>query len=258
MMSERSDHNFTASFRRRGGLTASLSRVFPWLSVLALLLLSLWLPNRVVLSADTDVHKAKVAAAMSAAPHFINGRWVGQDVDEPIPQSARDLLRPNAVFSRSYSAPGAPPMHVLIVHCGDARDMIGHYPPICYPSSGWVQSGAADTEHVLRVMGQEFAVREYVFTRPRDHLAEDVIRVFNTFILPDGVVTSRIGDINRQSERLALTIQGVAQVQLITSAAVPLADSLAAAKELLGGLGGVLQALRAQKEENREFQTSPL
>ena len=59
---------------------------------------------------------------------------------DEVPPEAQELLRPNAIFSRRFQRPGEIGVHVLVVHCSDARDMIGHYPPICYPSSGWVST----------------------------------------------------------------------------------------------------------------------
>jgi hypothetical protein len=221
----------------------------PWLSVMALLLLSWMLPNRTTFSPEAERHKAEVAAAMKSVPYFINYRWVGEDAAEQIPREAQELLRPNAILSRAYSSPGGPPVHILITHCGDARDMIGHFPPICYPSSGWIPRSAPFAgDHVLHAGGLELPVREYIFSRPRDRTREDVIRIFNAFILPDGRVTCHIDDINRQSERLAVSRLGVAQFQVITLAAVPLEEALTAAGELLGGMSELLEALNVGKE----------
>ena len=67
--------------------------------------------------------------------------------------------------------------------------------------------------------------------------------MFTAFVLPDGTVTREIDDINKQSERLAVTVQGVAQMQVVTPAAMPLDQALDAAQELLGGMDGLLHAL---------------
>ena len=83
-----------------------------------------------------------------------------------------------------------------------------------------------------------------MFSRPRSYAGEDVIRIFNAFILPDGRVTPQIDDIYRQSERLALSVQGVAQIQLITMAGMPADEAAACAEELLAGMGDLLNALQ--------------
>jgi hypothetical protein len=225
-----------------------IEQTSPWLTVAALVLLAWWLPNRTTFSPEAEAHKARVAAAMQSVPFFINHRWIDQ-----IPREAQELLRPNAILSRAYSSQGGPVVHVLMTHCGDARDMIGHFPPICYPSSGWIQRTVPHGgDHTLNAGAYALPVREYVFSRPRDRMREDVIRVFNAFILPDGRVTPRIEEINRQSERLAVSLQGVAQLQIIMLASVPLPEALEAAEELMAGMTNLLDALHVSKEPLNE------
>lgn len=225
--------------------------VSPWVTIVVLAAMAWALPNRAALNPDADVQKLRVAAALSDAPYFIEGKWIGEDARDKIPREAQQLLRPNAILSRTYTAPGEPAMHVLVIHCGDARDMIGHYPPICYPSSGWLalepQTGV---DRSLQVLDHTFPMREYCFSRARNFAGEDVIRVFNTFVLPDGLVTPNIEAINRQSERLAVTTRGVAQVQVITMATVPLDKAQAAVAELLNGMSAMFQALAIREGDS--------
>jgi len=223
----------------------------PWLTVLLLMGMSVLLPNRSEFSPEAQVRKTQVAAAMQAIPLFIGDRWIGEE--RPVPKEAQMLLHPNAILSRAYSSPGGPTMQVLVVHCGDARDMIGHYPPICYPSAGWVPAkvdGAVDT--ALEINGQELPVRQYGFSCIGDHGRVETIRIFNAFILPDGTVTRQIDDIDRQSERLAVSIQGVAQVQVIISASVPLHEAIDSANEVLSGMKVMFEALRVGQGASRE------
>ena len=229
---------------RRAGL------ISPWLTIGVLAAMAWALPNRSALSPGADAQKSRIAAALSEAPYFINGKWVGEDARDKIPREAQQLLRPNAILSRSYAAPGEPTMHILVIHCGDARDMIGHYPPVCYPSSGWMSRDPQAADRVLRVLDQEFPMREYCFSRARHLAGEDSIRIFNTFVLPDGLVTPKIEAINRQSERLAVTKRGVAQVQVIMMATVPVEQAQAAAAELLNGMSEMFQTLAIREGES--------
>lgn len=232
----------------RRPISRGLAAAAPWVSLALLVVLSMTLPTRVKLDVTAEQRKAEVAASMEAVPYFI-GDWVGTDDDNDVPPEAQKLLRPNAIFSRRFQRPGDPGIHVLIVHCGDARDMIGHYPPICYPSSGWVAMGEAGSAEIS-IDDQRLPVRLYEFRRLRDQGTEDRIRIINGFILPDGTVTREIDDINRQSERLAVSVQGVAQLQLITSAAMSEGEALAAAGQLLGGMTEMLDALRVGQGAN--------
>jgi hypothetical protein len=225
------------------------SPAWPWTSLAVLALLAWLLPNRTQLSADTQERQQAVAGAMAAVPRII-GDWAS--VPFRVPPEAQKLLRPNATLSRLYQCLGRPRVHVMVVHCNDSRDMIGHYPPVCYPASGWVDAAQGEpAEAELVVGGRRLPVRQYAFRRIGDSGVEEQIRIFNAFVLPDGTVTRRIDDINRQSERLAVAVQGVAQLQLITSAADAREEAIGAAEELLRGMPGLLEALRIDEGAGR-------
>jgi hypothetical protein len=227
-----------------------LNDVAPWLSVLLLAGLALTLPTSTVADGSAEVRSAEVAYAVAEVPWLI-GRWVGEDA--PVPREAQKLLRPNSILSRVYRTPRGPQVHVLLVHCGDARDMRGHYPPICYPSSGYVsvQPGIG-ADVVLTAAGCEIPVQTYAFERMRDRTHVERIRVFNAFILPDGSVSRNIDDINRQSERAPIASLGVAQLQVITPSDFTLDEAVAAGNEILGGMPELLEALRVKEREDTE------
>lgn len=233
--------------KRRTMIRNNARMMAPWISLAAMLGLSTWLPSRVELSSELEARKAEVAEAMQSVPLFI-ADWVGEE--EVVPPSAQRLLRPNAIFSRLYVdlSPGrqsASSMHVIVVHCNDARDMIGHYPPICYPSAGWVETESEEGDNAaLEFAEYRVPARTYHFRRMSERGAETAIRIFNVFILPDGSVTQDIGEINKQSERLAVSAQGVAQLQIISSAGMSRREAVESASELLGGMTGMFEALR--------------
>lgn len=230
----------------------------PWLTVGLLAALSIALPNRSGFNPDAEQRKAVVGAAMKAAPFFI-GRWVGEDSTHLVPREAQTLLHPNALMSRSYRTPAGPTVHVLVVHCGDARDMIGHYPPICYPSAGWQPAAPPEPQDIVLAIGpRRLPVRQYVFQCVNAAGRVDSIRIFNAFVLPDGRAALDIDDINRQSERLALAVQGVAQLQLITSGTAPLPEAVQAANEILGGMSELFDALQLGSTPAASASASPL
>jgi len=51
----------------------------------------------------------------------------------------------------------------MIVHCGDVRDMIGHYPPVCYPANGWKPGPSAPTG--IQVNQEDATAYRYEFSR---------------------------------------------------------------------------------------------
>src|SRR5688572_8658902 len=86
--------------------------------------------------AETEPYHAAVRAAVAAIPQ-VSGNWVGKDV--PVPDAAVQMLHPNVIFSRRYQNLSTnETVAVLLVHVRDARDVLGHYPPVCYPGQGWM------------------------------------------------------------------------------------------------------------------------
>jgi hypothetical protein len=214
----------------------------PWLAAGLLVALSIVLPNRIVLDSTVEARQAEISAAMQSVPFFV-GEWIGRD--EEVSPAAQQLLRPNAILSRTFRRPGEAGVHVMVVHCSDARDMIGHYPPICYPSAGWVM-GAVQNEAqdvMLPVGDDSLPLRTYIFRKAREHGGEQQVRIFSTFILPDGSATRHIEDVSRQSGRPAISVQGVAQVQIITFSRVSREEALQAAGEVLGGMQDLFAVL---------------
>ena len=81
--------------------------------------------------------------------------------------------------------------------------------------------------------------------------SESNTRVINFFILPNGEFTSEISAIGSIVSRLSLSVQGVAQVQIVTSGDIPLDKSIKAAEELLSGLSSVMTIL--SQDRNHDY-----
>jgi len=230
-----------------GTIMVALKRSSPVATLALLLVLPTALPNRAVFDPETSSRRREIAHAMEQLPYTI-GPWVG--ADEAVPPAAVKLLRPNAIVSRRYERiPNGPTVTLIMVHCSDARDMVGHYPPICYPSAGWSFRGSrSGREAVLSLAGRSAPAMVYEFTR-RDALGhEGGIRVANAFVLPDGSVSPAIDDVYAQSERLAESVRGATQIQIITSTAVPDAAAAHAAEEILAGLEEFFRTLGVGRE----------
>jgi len=220
------------------------------LTVGLLLVLPVVLPNRTrVDAADLD-RQAQITTAFREAPYRIGGRWVGTDIE--VPPAATRLLHTNAILSRRFERiGGGAKLSLLVVHCTDVRDMGGHYPPVCYPSSGWTR---VDTERAdvieLQVGGRPLPLRVYEFSRIEGGIREAGIRVFNVFILPDGRLTTHIGQVRRLGDRRAVSAKGVAQMQVVTAMAMDDEDAADAAREILEGMRGLMAALGVWKERD--------
>ncbi len=180
----------------------------------------------------------RVAAQIEGIPHQ-QGDWLGIDI--PPTPAAVDLLQPNKLMQRRYThAETGAWFDLLIVHCGDVRDMIGHYPPVCYPAHGW-KLGEKTTLPV-RIAEVDAQAAEYRFSREQG-LSTDSIRVTNFFALPapkgpsfgpELTLIERAGQF-RETARL-----GSAQVQVITESAMGEAEHREAVETALTLVNDVL------------------
>ncbi len=219
-----------------------LNRGAVGLAFVLVLVLPMVFPNHVRPDPTALARQVAVAEAVEAAPYQI-GHWLGTDI--PVLRSAVELLRPNAILSRRYRrVEGGYSVSLLVVHCMDIRDMGGHYPPNCYPSAGWsVADDPASGEVSLEFGGRRVPAAVYGFRRIQDGIRESRVRIFNFFVLPDGAVTADIGELRSRSERMALSAQGVAQIQILTAMAMPPVEAVAAANEFLEGMDDLLTSL---------------
>ena len=159
---------------------------------------------------DAEPYHQRVAEAANAVPRQI-GPWLGTDTE--VTRSAVQLLRPNAIISRKYiHQKTGERVNLMIVHCKRARDMGGHYPPICYPANGW----EADRTRRLtwRVRGDELRIAEYTFARDMA-TGSARIRVLNTLVLPGGTVTTKMDRVRSAAADYQRRIYGAGQFQLI-------------------------------------------
>jgi hypothetical protein len=162
----------------------------------------------------TDDYRARVRAALEAIPFKI-GPAVGTEV-EPIPAAVK-LLSPNKILERRYVDPtNGEYFSLLIIHCGDVRDMIGHYPPVCYPAHGWKLLGSQPRE--IEISGEHAVAVRYDFTYQED-LFERRMSVLNFFVIPEGHASlfSEMDAVEKASRSSDVGGLGVAQVQIVMS-----------------------------------------
>lgn len=165
-------------------------------------------------SPEIEAYFARVKATIEAVPHQ-SGPWLGIDI--PATPAAVEMLQPNKLIQRRYThADTGEWFELLIVHCGDVRDMIGHYPPVCYPAHGWTLG----PRRVVEIGEGRTATRATSYTLSRDReLTRESIVIIGLFALPApegetlGHDLAHIERAGRFRERARL---GAAQVQVIT------------------------------------------
>lgn len=157
-------------------------------------------------------YHARVKDAIEQIPYRI-GEWRGRDAEVAV--SARRLLKPNEILQRRYSnSVTGREVSLLVVHCGDVRDMSGHFPPICYPANGWKSIG---TDDVGLTIGNNLATAKWYEFRKTVGGIKHEMTVLNFFVLPDsaGAIVADMDIVRRVSQRSDLAGLGVAQIQIL-------------------------------------------
>ena len=160
-----------------------------------------------------EAYHAQVRESVKKIPYIV-GDWVGTDTE--IRQEALQILDANSTLSRVYRHLGTGrTATMLLVQCADARSLLGHYPPVCYPSQGWSQLSSA-----LRPVAIEdgtFEATEYVFGY--DLLQQSTpLEVLHFMVLPDGRIAPDMQLLDIAARDRRFTFYGGASVQFIVEA----------------------------------------
>ncbi|HVT80221.1 MAG TPA: exosortase-associated EpsI family protein [Phycisphaerae bacterium] len=157
------------------------------------------------------------------------GEWEGANGD--LPKEAVAMLHPNFYLDRQYvNLATREVVGLFLIEAEDSRDMMGHYPPNCYPGNGWVlvntldarndvddkpewivvkQKTADEPEMKLRITG-----KEYEFKREYEH-REERLWVRNFFLLPNGRIFPEISSFSRAASDFYIRPYGATQVQVV-------------------------------------------
>jgi len=164
---------------------------------------------------DVEPYHERVRQEAAGLPYQI-GQWVGTDIE--VPRGAIALLRPNVLINRRFkNLHTGRVVSMLLVQCKDARDMLGHYPPVCYPANGWVlQSSVSRDWQVddLFIPGMEYAFSKTSLER------SDSIVIDNFMVLPDGTMGRDMDSTNAIAQDYRKKYYGAAQVQLVFTGSI--------------------------------------
>lgn len=168
---------------------------------------------------DAAPHHARVAAIARDAMPFSIGEWVG--TDDETPEGAAKLLNANAIVNRRYrNLATGETVSFLFVHCSEARDLIGHYPPVCYPSNGLTAAGAQPRD--WQVAGRTVEGVRYRFENRS--LASPVQTTVDNFMaLPTGEIGRDMDAVDAVARDRRVRSYGVAEFQIVTTG--PMSDA---------------------------------
>ena len=210
-------------------------------AVSAAILVGLWLEKSMyhVPTVDADAYHKRLKAA-AAELSLEQGDWVGTDV--PVPQAAAALLKPNVLMNRYYrNRVTGRRVSFLLVQCGDARDLLGHYPPVCYPGNGWLS--VAHEPRDWRVGGTTITGTQYEFARSTFDRSSSIV-IYNFMVLPDGTVGRDMDSVNRSAQDYRRKFFGAAQVQVVFDSSMPRPERDRIMDELIRVHGGLLEMIR--------------
>ena len=234
-----------------------LSSIAPAISLAILLIFPLFVDGGSTDQVDVAIRHAEIRMSLKQTPDKL-GSWVSVS-DVEIPSGALDILRPNAYLSRKYQriGPGRSLFATLmIIHCRDARDMSGHYPPVCYPRGGWqpTPSGVWNGK-VERPDALDLNYRIYKFSRIGSDGIQRTITVADSFILPRGKSTPEMSDVLKSAGRARRSAEGVAQIQIYLEGDVPIENARDVVDEILEALPAPLLRILVDKSKYAMSQT---
>lgn len=166
--------------------------------------------------AEADAHHASIRALVAGVPYRI-GSWVG--VDREVSKGAERMLRPNVILNRCYrNLETGQTVSLLLVHCRDSRDLLGHWPKNCFPSQGWTMR--SEMERSWDVHGRRLTGKRYEFVKDCvDRPAGCVVD--NLLLVPDGTMAFDMDAVSRAAQDQHLRHFGAAQVQVTYETSMP-------------------------------------
>lgn len=160
--------------------------------------------------ADAQAYHQRVREAAAGIPMRI-GNWDGKEV--AVPRGAINMLSPNVIMSRRYlNIADGQEVSVLLVQCGDARDIVAHYPPVCYVNAGWTLTQSTRRHWLVRdlaIEGTEYRFINQSFDRM------GTLTIDNFMILPDGRLVPDMAAVNQAAGDVRRRYFGAAQVQIV-------------------------------------------
>jgi len=194
--------------------------------------------------ASAEPYHQRIANAAVKLPYQIDD-WVGEDIS--VPAAATELLRPNVIISRRFqNVRTGHPVNLLLVQCRDSRDMLGHYPPICYPGNGWTLASAA--ARVVAITNGSLPAMEYEFVRTTGGQLSR-LTVIDLMLLPDGRVVRTMDELRLAARKQAARYYGAAQVQMVFGAETPDSERDQALKAILDAASPILNEIRSGERQ---------
>jgi hypothetical protein len=201
---------------------------------------------------DVNAYHERVAAAVRALPTEF-GKWRSREED--IPPQAIELLRPNALFGRTFFDDQGSGATVYVIQSRDVRDLRGHYPPVCYPAHGWQESVYGDPQTISVTDSQgtmQIPIRRYEFVRQNMNQQIKLV-TYTFFVLPEQPLTWDMNAVYKAAGSPTVRHLGAAQVQVAMRMGTPVEAEPVLLAELLRP---ILPAVREILKQSHSADTT--
>jgi hypothetical protein len=212
-------------------------------AISTVLLASAWVEKQAMRtpSVEAQAYQQRVVQRAARIPASF-GLWIGQERE--FSRTAARLLHPNVAISRVFHhMVSGDDVGFLFVQCSDARDLLGHYPPACYPAQGWIprQTGPLD----VKLDGIELDGRRYAFESSGADGAHYAIVVRHVIILPDGRTCADMDQVDRAARDHRSKFFGAAQLQVVCDADMPAERQQQAFADIVGAYMPLIDVIRS-------------
>jgi hypothetical protein len=184
----------------------------------AMLVGASWFQRDLRPPADFEPFHARARQAIESIPRQIDG-WRATDIEPN--QSAITILKPNIIRSMRLEdlradrpARTSSAIFMTIVQCRRVADMVGHYPPRCYPAIG-------DTELIQRRRPRTWQVGNLDITGTEYHFERSVegkIRkriVYFFIVVPEKGLFNDMDSLEKAADDYQQRYYGAAQFQVV-------------------------------------------
>ncbi len=189
----------------------------------------------------TDAFHARIRDAVRSVPMVI-GDWVGEDA-EPEP-AAIEILAPVVIMQRLYrNAHTGETISLLLIYCDDTRNLMGHYPPACYPNArGW--SLVHSVPEPVEMLQRDHPATNYAFSRVVEGVERD-LSVLNFMVSPspEAPMLPDMDALTRAEPTRFTPGLGAGQVQILGLDSLQVESREAAKREFLRAIEPVIRVI---------------
>jgi hypothetical protein len=192
---------------------------------------------------DPSPFHARLRSVAASLPEQF-GSWTSKDHKSV---GTQEYLHANVMIDREFiNSQTGERASFLFIQCPDIRDLVPHFPAICYPGQGKTQVEAPKTR-TWNVSGLSITGTEYSFESENFKEADGVI-VDNFMLLPGHRISKDMTEV-RAHVPLRNRFYGVGQIQVVFSIGMPVDRRDAIFNQLVGAYRPLIDAILDGKVE---------